>query len=86
MMKRFVQGAIRVYTMLISPVLGPNCRFQPTCSAYARQAVEDHGVIKGLWLATKRIGKCNPLHKGPFHDPVPHKCDAHKPYNKSPEK
>lgn len=66
-----VQRLIRVYAVLISPVLGQNCRFYPTCSRYTFDAVGKHGVIKGLWLATKRISKCHPHHKGDFIDPVP---------------
>lgn len=65
-----VAGLIKIYQKLVSPTMGPNCRFQPTCSAYALEAVETHGVVRGGWLAAKRIGKCHPLHPG-GHDPVP---------------
>ena len=61
---------IKGYQRFISPLLGSNCRFNPTCSSYAIQAVEQHGIIKGSWLAMKRIGKCHPLNKG-GDDPVP---------------
>jgi putative membrane protein insertion efficiency factor len=61
---------IRGYQRFISPLLGSNCRFQPTCSSYATQAIERFGVIKGSWLASKRIVKCHPLHEG-GDDPVP---------------
>jgi putative membrane protein insertion efficiency factor len=63
-------GFIRLYQRFISPVLGPHCRFQPTCSQYTIQAIAHHGVLKGCWLGARRIGKCHPLHPG-GHDPVP---------------
>jgi putative membrane protein insertion efficiency factor len=67
---------IRVYQWLISPLLGQNCRHQPTCSHYAIQAIQEWGVLKGLWLGTKRISKCHPW--GTFgYDPVPKKTDEH---------
>lgn len=61
---------IRLYQKLLSPLLGNNCRFQPTCSNYAIQAIKLHGVLKGTWLTLKRILKCHPLHEG-GEDPVP---------------
>ncbi|HEX8461838.1 MAG TPA: membrane protein insertion efficiency factor YidD [Segetibacter sp.] len=61
---------IRFYQFAISPLLGVNkCRFTPTCSQYAKQALEKHGLFKGLWLAIKRIGRCNPW-GGHGYDPV----------------
>ncbi len=63
---------IKLYQLLISPLLGSNCRFQPTCSQYAYDSVKDHGMLKGFVLAAKRIGKCHPWHEGGF-DPVPKK-------------
>lgn len=61
---------IRAYQKLVSPSLGKNCRFTPTCSAYAAEALGRYGVVKGTWLAVKRIGRCHPL--GPSgYDPVP---------------
>lgn len=63
---------IRGYQLLISPLFGPSCRFNPTCSHYAMTAVQRFGVVKGSWLATKRILKCHPLHAG-GDDPVPEK-------------
>lgn len=63
-------GFIKGYQRFISPMLGSNCRFNPTCSSYAIQAVERFGVIKGTWLASKRILKCHPLNEG-GDDPVP---------------
>jgi len=63
-------GAIRAYQLMISPILGPSCRFYPTCSSYAIEAIREHGPIRGSWLGTKRIGRCHPFHPGGF-DPVP---------------
>lgn len=65
----FIQ-LIRFYRYAISPLLGANCRYEPTCSAYAEEAIRRHGVIKGGWLALKRIGRCNPW-GGSGYDPVP---------------
>jgi putative membrane protein insertion efficiency factor len=59
-----------VYKTAISPMLPPACRFQPTCSEYAAEAVEYHGVMRGSWLAMKRLLRCNPFSRGGF-DPVP---------------
>jgi uncharacterized protein len=61
---------IRVYQLVISPMLGPRCRFVPTCSTYAIEAIQLHGVLKGSFLAVKRIVKCHPGHPGGI-DPVP---------------
>lgn len=61
---------IRLYQVLISPLFPPSCRFVPTCSAYAYEAIRKHGPFKGLFLAAKRVLKCHPLHPGGF-DPVP---------------
>lgn len=65
---------IGVYRYLVSPVLGPRCRYLPTCSEYAREAIEVHGVVRGGWLALRRIGRCHPvkwLGGGSGYDPVP---------------
>jgi hypothetical protein len=63
---------IKLYRFLISPILPLNhCRFVPSCSEYAIEALEKHGVIRGGWLAAKRIGKCHPFHKAGGFDPVP---------------
>jgi putative membrane protein insertion efficiency factor len=61
---------IRGYQYLISPILGPHCRFYPTCSNYAQTAVQRHGIFKGSWLAIKRLSRCHPWHAG-GDDPVP---------------
>lgn len=71
-MKKLVLKMIRFYQKYISPMSPPTCRFYPTCSQYAIEAVEEHGAIKGSYLATRRILKCHPLHEGGF-DPVPPK-------------
>ena len=69
-MKKVVTSAIRFYQRQISPLSPPRCRYIPTCSEYALEAVEKYGAVKGSWLAAKRILRCNPFHKGGY-DPVP---------------
>ena len=69
-MKFLVLKIIRVYQKYLSPLLGPSCRFHPTCSEYAFQAIETYGVFKGGFLAIKRILKCNPW-GGSGADPLP---------------
>jgi uncharacterized protein len=69
-MKRLLIGLIRVYQYAISPFLGRNCRHYPSCSAYAVEAVEKYGAIKGGWLSAKRVSHCHPWHPGGY-DPVP---------------
>ena len=65
-------GIIKLYQTVLSPMLGPTCRFHPSCSYYAINAITEHGVIKGCWLSIKRILKCHPLNDGGY-DPVPEK-------------
>ncbi len=55
---------VRLYRYCISPMLGPRCRFHPTCSEYAIEAIETHGCLRGGWLALRRLGKCHPFHPG----------------------
>lgn len=76
-------GLVRFYQLFISPLLGPRCRFYPTCSHYTIEAIKLHGVLYGSWLAIKRIGRCHPANPGGV-DPVPecgcgwlgHRCDS----------
>tara|TARA_Y100000992_G_scaffold201345_1_gene137305 strand:- start:523 stop:744 length:222 start_codon:yes stop_codon:yes gene_type:complete len=71
-MKKIIIYLIKFYQITLSPLLGSNCRFQPTCSQYTIEAIEYHGVLKGLNLGIKRISKCHPW--GPKgYDPVPKK-------------
>ena len=65
---------VRAYRLIFSPWVGHNCRYQPTCSVYALEALEKHGALKGTWLAAKRIGRCHPWSKSGY-DPVPEKDD-----------
>ena len=69
-MKQVLTTAIRGYQYVFRPMLGYNCRFFPSCSDYAMEAIERHGAAKGSWLAAKRIGRCHPYHPGGY-DPVP---------------
>jgi putative membrane protein insertion efficiency factor len=70
-MKKLLLKMIRFYRRHISPYKPACCRFTPTCSAYAMEAIEKYGAIKGGWLATKRICRCHPFYKGDHYDPVP---------------
>ncbi|WP_083502135.1 membrane protein insertion efficiency factor YidD [Sphaerimonospora mesophila] len=67
---RVLLALIKFYRAFISPVLGPRCRFEPSCSAYGMEAIAVHGAVRGLWLTVRRIGRCHPFHPGGF-DPVP---------------
>ena len=69
-MSRILILCIRFYQIFISPLKPPTCRFYPTCSAYAIEAIQKKGPVKGTWLAIKRIAKCHPFHPGGY-DPVP---------------
>ena len=70
-MKGLLIGFIRFYQRNISPGLPPRCRFIPTCSQYALEAVEKYGALRGGWLALRRFLRCHPFYKGPLYDPVP---------------
>jgi putative membrane protein insertion efficiency factor len=78
-MVKVFQKIFYLYYLLISPFLGNRCRYAPSCSEYANQALEIHGVFKGLWLTCKRLGRCHPWGGSGF-DPVPrceNGCDKH---------
>lgn len=91
-MKWLIKKLIRGYQLAISPLLGQRCRFYPTCSQYTLEAVEIHGVLRGLWLGICRVAKCHPFHPGGV-DPVPgrqgrgradgHDHDSHDPGSES---
>lgn len=68
--RRLVRGAIRGYQLGISPVFGPACRYEPSCSHYASEAVVRHGALRGSWLALRRLLRCHPW-AGSGYDPVP---------------
>lgn len=70
MLTRLLIMLIRGYRLVLSPWLGNQCRFHPTCSVYAIEALEQHGALRGCWLALRRIGRCHPWHPGGL-DPVP---------------
>ena len=70
-MKKLMLALIRFYQRHISPATPPTCRFRPTCSAYAVEAITKYGALKGGWLTLKRLCRCNPFNKGDWYDPVP---------------
>jgi uncharacterized protein len=79
---RALQSPIYVYRYAISPFIGPVCRYQPTCSAYALEAIEKRGPLVGLWLTARRLARCHPvkwLGGSEGYDPVPEKVHAHSP-------
>jgi len=69
-LKHILLAAIRTYRYLLSPWWGRQCRFMPTCSEYAAEAIDQYGAVKGTWLAARRVACCHPWHAGGF-DPVP---------------
>ena len=77
-------GLLTGYRRFISPLLGPRCRFYPSCSAYALEAVQLYGALRGSWLAARRLGRCHPFHPGGI-DPVPGSGLAQASAGSSPE-
>jgi putative membrane protein insertion efficiency factor len=74
-MRALLIGLIQLYRWFVSPLLGPNCRFYPTCSSYAQQALARHGAARGSWLAARRICRCHPWNPGGY-DPVPDDAES----------
>ena len=72
LIRRILMLLIRAYQLVLSPMLGPSCRFYPSCSCYAHEAIARHGPVLGLWLAVRRILRCHPFTPGGY-DPVPEK-------------
>lgn len=68
--KGFLTSLIRGYQIGVSPMLGPRCRFFPSCSEYAIEAIQAHGAVEGAWLGARRVARCHPWHPGGY-DPVP---------------
>ena len=75
-LRQIFMWTIRGYQLAISPMLGPRCRFYPSCSCYAHTAIERFGVFRGIWLGTMRLLRCHPFAKGGY-DPVPDKRLTH---------
>lgn len=76
-MSKLLLNLIRLYQYCLRPLLGQNCRFYPSCSDYAKDAVEQHGTWRGLGLSLARIMRCHPWHPGGY-DPVPQKSSLHQ--------
>ena len=84
-MKRIFILIVKGYQFLISPLLGNNCRFYPSCSHYMIQAIERFGIFKGVFIGLKRLSKCHPWHEGGM-DPVPEACQCKDETKKSDKK
>jgi putative membrane protein insertion efficiency factor len=75
-MTKLLLALIRLYQLLLSPLLGNVCRFEPSCSRYAAACIADHGAARGSWLAIRRLGRCHPFHAGGYDPPPPAQNDA----------
>jgi uncharacterized protein len=80
---RLLRAPIHAYRLAVSPLLGPNCRFYPSCSAYALEALAAHGALRGSWLSLRRLGRCHPWHAGGY-DPVPAAGTTHSTVSHGP--
>jgi uncharacterized protein len=80
MVRALLIALIRAYRYLLSPWIGQHCRFHPSCSAYAIEALDRHGALRGSWLTLARLGRCHPFHPG-GEDPVPPRAPAAKVIN-----
>lgn len=78
-MRTLLTFLVKLYRWFVSPLLGQNCRFYPSCSSYALEALERHGALHGTWLATRRVCRCHPWNPGGY-DPVPQA--AHEPHKR----
>jgi len=76
-MRKVLIFLLRLYQLVLSPILGPRCRFYPSCSCYAQTALERYGVIRGGWMSVRRLLRCHPWHPGGV-DPVPETDDLHR--------
>lgn len=83
-MRALLLFLIRFYRLAISPAIGPACRFEPTCSVYAGHAIEAHGLVRGVWLAIRRVARCHPFSRSGF-DPVPGPAGVKPPSHEAPE-
>jgi len=79
MVARVLIFLIRIYQRTISPLLGPVCRFEPSCSRYAAKCLEHHGALRGSWLAIRRLSRCHPFHPGGYDPPPLPKGDGEDP-------
>lgn len=89
-MKWLLIGLVRAYQLLVSPLLGPTCRYYPSCSAYAVQALQVHGAVRGSWLAVRRLLRCHPWSPGGVDHVPPRRSRAehsdHAEHDHSPER
>jgi putative membrane protein insertion efficiency factor len=81
--KLVARGLIRLYQISLSPFIGSQCRFHPSCSTYALEAIDTHGAVKGTYLAIKRLGRCHPFHPGGFDPVPPAEADPERPASRA---